>query len=173
METDIRIRRAVSADAEGLIAHVHAVIDEAGRFLPLTHAEFSLSPEQEREFLAKTEASGNGIFLVAEAGGQIVGVLNCIGGPRAANRHVTTLGMSVRRAWCGRGVGRRLMQAAIDWAGSTGVVRRIELFVLVDNLPAIRLYEKSGFQVEGRRRAVFRRGDNWIDDLLMARLIEA
>ena len=68
MEDDVRIRRATPDDAESLIAHVHAVIDESGRFIPLAHDEFTMTPEEERKFLEKVDASGNSAVLRGGAG---------------------------------------------------------------------------------------------------------
>jgi putative acetyltransferase len=42
--------------------------------------------------------------------------------------------------------------------------------VFVDNAPAIRLYRKFGFAVEGTRRAVVFRDGAFVDDHVMARL---
>jgi ribosomal protein S18 acetylase RimI-like enzyme len=77
---------------------------------------------------------------VAEAGNQIVGMLNCQGGNRKATRHVTTLGMSVDKAWRDQGVGSQLMTQVIRWAQDTGIVSRIELLVFARNEMAIHLY---------------------------------
>jgi putative acetyltransferase len=63
------------------------------------------------------------------------------------------------------------MQGALDWAKAAGALRRIELYVFASNAPAIRLYERFGFTIEGRRKEAVRMGDILIDDLLMACLV--
>ncbi len=78
--------------------------------------------------------------------------------------------MSVKQPWRGRGVGRALMTEALAWAPTVGI-KRIELYVYVRNAPAIRLYERFGFETEGRRRGFIREGDEYLDDLVMARLL--
>jgi putative acetyltransferase len=60
------------------------------------------------------------------------------------------------------------MQRAIEWAKTVGQLRRIELFVYVTNAPAIRLYERHGFVVEGKRRNAIRVGNDFVADLIMA-----
>ena len=57
----------------------------------------------------------------------------------------------VRRAWRGQGLGRRLAEAVLGQLRQTGAVRRVDLEVRADNAPAIGLYERLGFIVEGRR----------------------
>ena len=134
--------------------------------------EFSLTEDQERELLTQVAGSQNSVFLVAEADDGIIAVCNCMGGKRKALRHTTTLGISVRRAWQNKGVGHALMQAAIDWAKSTGVVTRIELQVYADNDRAVHLYRRCGFTPEGlRRRAARRPNGEYVDDLVMALLL--
>jgi putative acetyltransferase len=77
----------------------------------------------------------------------------------------------VAREWRGQGIGTRLLESAIQWARETGVVTRIELFVFARNTRAIRLYERFGFVIEGRRhRSVYEDGQ-YMDDLLMALLL--
>lgn len=164
------IREARPTDAEQLVAHVQRLTEEPDIDIPLAPGEFNLTVEQERQILADYAASDNSIFLVAEADSQIVGGLNCKGGARRATRHAAVLGMSVRKEWRSRGVGSALMAHLIDWVKNTGIITRIELHVYVRNKAAIHLYEKFGFEVEGRRRrAVYQNGE-YLEDLVMALL---
>jgi RimJ/RimL family protein N-acetyltransferase len=163
----ILVRPATAADAEALIAHVLAMIEEAPQCLPMGPGEFTMTVEEERAFLEKTAASDNCLYLVAEVNGVIVGALNFTGGKRAALRHAATLGVSVRPAWQGA-VGTALLTEAIRRAKTSGVLRRLDLLVYADNLRAIRLYERHGFEREGvRKKAVFRNGE-FIDNIEMA-----
>ena len=50
-----------------------------------------------------------------------------------------------------KGIGRRLTQAAIDWAGGAGY-QRIVLDTTTLQLPAIALYESMGFRRAGQTR---------------------
>jgi RimJ/RimL family protein N-acetyltransferase len=165
------IREARPDDAGPLIAYIQRLIAEPGINIPLTPAEFTLGVEEEREFLAKSAAAPNSIVLLAEVDEEIVGELNCRGGTRQATRHAVTLGISVRQEWRGRGVGAALMAEAIAWTKQTGIVTRIELQVYARNEPAIRLYKKFGFEVEGRRRRVIFQEGEYLDDLIMALLL--
>jgi len=67
----------------------------------------------------------------------------------------------------GRGIGRALLEHAVEWARRSGV-RKLELHVFPHNEPAIRLYERFGFVREGFRRAHYRRGHEYVDAILMA-----
>ncbi|MCL4295090.1 MAG: GNAT family N-acetyltransferase [Anaerolineae bacterium] len=165
------IREARPDDAGQLIAYIQRLLAEPGINIPLTPAEFTLSVEEERQFLANCAAAANSICLLAEVDAGIVGELNCKGGTRQATRHAVTLGISVRQEWRGQGVGTALMTEAVAWAKQTGLVTRIELQVYTRNEPAIRLYRKFGFEVEGRRRRVIFQDGDYLDDLIMALLL--
>jgi ribosomal protein S18 acetylase RimI-like enzyme len=170
-ETAFHIREATPDDAERLIAHVRRIAEEPEVCVPMQPGEFKVTVEEERRVLADYAALANCVFLVANAGSEIVGILDCKGHKRAAMRHVTTLGITVRREWRGRGVGSALMARAIEWAKAGGLVTRLELEVYACNLPAIRLYERFGFVTEGRHpRSVVHLG-KYEDNLTMALLL--
>lgn len=57
--------------------------------------------------------------------------------------------MAVRDDCQGQGVGTALLRAALDLADHWIDVRRLELEVYTDNAPAVWLYQKFGFGVEG------------------------
>ena len=89
---------------------------------------------------------------------------------RPRRRHVGQIGMAVRDDWQGKGVGTALMQAAIDLADNWLNLTRLELQVFVDNTPAIRLYEKCGFTIEGTLAGFAFRDGQYVDTYIMARL---
>jgi L-phenylalanine/L-methionine N-acetyltransferase len=70
-----------------------------------------------------------------------------------------------------QGVGRALLQAAVDWARKAGV-RKLELHVFPWNEAAIKLYESFGFEREGYRKGHYRRGGEYVDAILMAYAVE-
>jgi ribosomal protein S18 acetylase RimI-like enzyme len=89
--------------------------------------------------------------------------------PFESNRHVLEVkGLAVDPAQQGRGIGRLLLDAAVQAASARGV-RRLTLRVLGPNAVTRALYESSGFEVEGVRRAEFLLDGRYVDDVLMAR----
>jgi putative acetyltransferase len=52
-------------------------------------------------------------------------------------------------------------------------LRRVQLTVFGDNGPAIKLYRRFGFEIEGRHRDFIRRGEGFVDGYTMARLSNA
>jgi RimJ/RimL family protein N-acetyltransferase len=71
---------------------------------------------------------------------------------------------------CGRGLGERFFIELEDWAKAQGI-RRIELFVRESNQRARRLYEKRGFEIEGVRRGSLRIGNEYFNEVWMAKLL--
>lgn len=127
------------------------------------------SAEQWRKRLAEPP---EGLFsLVACVEQEVVGQLSLQTFPhRPRRRHVGQIGMAVRDDWQGQGVGTALMQAAVDLADKWLNLTRLELDVFVDNEPAIRLYEKFGFSIEGTMVDFAFREGQYVDTYLMARL---
>jgi putative acetyltransferase len=107
--------------------------------------------------------------IVAVLDGKIVGSAD-VTRDKGRRNHVGHIGICVHDGFHGRGIGSSLMAALIDTADNWLDLRRLELAVFVDNAPAIRLYQKFGFEVEGTRRAVAFRDGAFVDDHVMARL---
>jgi ribosomal protein S18 acetylase RimI-like enzyme len=168
---DYVIREGKPEDAAACIAYVQALAEERDIDIPLAPGEFTYTVEQEAAIIQEYLDSPNSVYLVAEADGQIVGVLTCKGGKRAANRHAAGMGITVRRGYRGQGIGGALLSRLIAWAQEGGIVKRIQLEVYVRNQRAIHLYLKHGFQVEGRRRHVIYQDEQFLDDYVMGLLV--
>jgi L-phenylalanine/L-methionine N-acetyltransferase len=108
--------------------------------------------------------------LAAVLDGRVVGNLglHIVQTPR--RRDVGNMGMSVHDEFQNRGVGSALMAAMVDLADNWLGLRRIELEVWTDNHPAVHLYEKFGFVIEGTAHQFARRAGTLVDAYYMARL---
>ena len=115
------------------------------------------------------ELPEDGHHLVAEVDGRVVGSIILICG-KGRRRHTGSIGMGVHDDFQGRGVGTALLEAVLDLADNWLDLKRVELTVYTDNEPAIRLYEKAGFVVEGTHRAYAVRDGELVDSHSMARL---
>ena len=168
---EFTIRQAHPEDAELLHDHIRRLLEEPGIPIPLQPEEFTLTVDQQRQILTDAPCAACAVCFVAEADGQIIGEINFKCGTRRAFSHVATLGMSVKSEWRRKGVGRELLEAALEWAPTAGI-KRVELYVYARNAPAIALYERTGFVHEGRRRNYIREGTEYLDDLVMARWLD-
>jgi ribosomal protein S18 acetylase RimI-like enzyme len=111
--------------------------------------------------------------LVAETGGVLAGYAALGSLPLASCSHVLVIrGLAVHPARQRCGVGRQLVQACIEQARSAGA-RKLSLRVLGGNAAARRLYESCGFTVEGVLREEFFLAGRYVDDVVMACMLDA
>ena len=166
------IREATPDDADSMLAHLEELRAEPGIHIITQPGESFLTVEDEAKFITALNSADNSLFLVAvDAENNVIGALLFQGKERRAVRHVSSLSISVAQAWRNKGVGSALLTRSIEWARSSNVVKRLELHVFAENTRAIRVYEKLGFEVEGRlRRGIFRDGQ-YHDELVMGLLL--
>ena len=127
------------------------------------------SKEPWRERLAEKREGGE-FSLVACTGGEVVGHLSLYLYPEPRRRHSGHFGMAVRDDWRGKGVGTKLLEAALDLADNWLGLMRLDLRVFADNDAANALYRKFGFEVEGTHKRFALRGGEYADAHVMARL---
>jgi putative acetyltransferase len=159
------VRPAEPADAQGLKELGDAVGSEPEGWLVTTNGWRSVADE--RRYLRAIRRYPHAAVFVAEDGDRIVGRLSIARDQHPASRHVADLGLMVAASHRRRGIGTALLQAAARWARQANVTK-LELHVFPWNEPAIKLYERFGFEREGIRRAHYRRGDDYVDAVLMA-----
>jgi ribosomal protein S18 acetylase RimI-like enzyme len=93
-------------------------------------------------------ASGQ-VQIVALDGHQVIGWCDILRPKMPALSHVGSVGIGILPEYRGRGIGRKLMETAIDMAFRSGI-ERIELGVYASNRNAIGLYRSLGFIDEGK-----------------------
>lgn len=98
-----------------------------------------------------------------------IGNIGLVPSDRARTRHSGHVGMGVHDDYAGRGIGQKLMEAALDLADNWWNLRRVELSVYADNERAIRLYKRTGFVTEGTMKDYAFRDGKFVDALAMAR----
>lgn len=170
-EAAITLREGRPEDAAANIDFFRRMFSEPGINLITEADEYFPTIAGEARAIRDMNQADNSLYLVAEIGGQIVGILTLNGGKRRNVKHSAVLGITVAREWRGRGIGRRLMAHAVEWARQTDILTRIELHVFARNTIAIALYESLGFEVEGRLRNAVIRDGVYIDDLIMSLLL--
>jgi RimJ/RimL family protein N-acetyltransferase len=165
----VRVRVAAPRDARALVELAHEVGAEPEGWL-ISEGEWR-SVREERRHLAAARRSPDVAVLVAENETGVVGRLSIVRDLHPACAHVADLGLMVARSHRRQGVGSALLEAAEGWASGRGI-RKLELSVFPHNEPARALYARHGFRQEGHRVAQFRRGDVYVDALVMAKKLE-
>ena len=164
----VRIRHAIPVDAAAL-----AQVFEGAKAVWGTLQLPFPSEETWRRRLAEPEAGL--VMLVACVGGrgdeEIVGVVGLHTHPaQPRRRHAGELGITVRDDRHGRGVGTALLAAALNLADRWMNLTRLELIVWPDNEPALRLYRRHGFVVEGTLKSYGFRDGRLSDALILGRI---
>ena len=142
------LRQSLEEDAQNVLDYVNIVCGETD-FLTFGKSDMPWTLEEEQKFIKEHFESDNKLIIVAEVQGHIVGITGFTGGKTKRVQHVGEFGISVLQQYWGLGIGRALVENLIEWAGKSGVVRKINLRVRVDNKRAIKLYKSLGFSNEG------------------------
>lgn len=108
--------------------------------------------------------------LVAIVEDQVVGHLMIAAETRPRRSHVASFGLCVDAARHNQGIATALLREMIAMCDNWLRIERIELTVFVDNAPAIALYQKLGFDIEGTGKRYGLRDGDYIDAYFMARL---
>ncbi len=169
--TDFAVRPAEPGDAEALVRLAEAVSAEPEGWLISTEGEWRSAGDERRYLKALRRYPHAAVFVAERAGdGAIVGRLSLSRDTHPASAHVADLGLMVAKDARRTGVGRALLEAAVDWGRGAGV-RKLELHVFPWNEPAIALYDAFGFEREGYRKGHYRRDGRDVDAILMAYVI--
>jgi RimJ/RimL family protein N-acetyltransferase len=164
---DFEVRPADPSDAEALTRLAEAVSGEPEAWLISTDGEWRSVGDERRYLKAVRRYPHAAVYVAERSDGAIVGRLSLARDTHPASTHVADLGLMVARDARRQGVGWALMEAAVEWARSSGV-RKLELHVFPWNEPAVHLYERFGFEREGLRKGHYQRGGEVVDAILMA-----
>ena len=165
-----RIRLASPDDAAELLALQHK-LDSQSSFMLLEPGERAQEPDRLRTSLQAQDSTASFDLISSdEKSGDAVGWLSVEVPPFRRARHAGYLVIGVDAAAAGRGIGHDLLAAAEREASSRGL-RRLELTVMTDNLRAVGLYLRSGFQVEGLRRHAIIRDGAPVDEYYLGKLL--
>ena len=152
------IRPAGPEDASGITAlrRMPGVFEQAA----------SLPSDRPRrmEELLRQPGQGRHVLVAVSPDNTVLGLVMLTVESNPRRRHTGGLGIMVRTDCQGQGIGTALL--ADNWL----MLHRVELEVYADNGDAIRLYQRFGFETEGRKREATVKAGDYVDMLVMARL---
>ena len=113
-----------------------------------------------------------GTLYVVETGAIVIGSFRLIPKHDRQAHCVYLGGFVVDSSMKGQGIGTRILRYITQLVRDQGKTR-IELTVDIENKPAIKLYEKIGFVIEGRVRNSYKRfpENRYLDEYLMGLIL--
>ena len=163
-----KIRLAGPDDAAALLALQHR-LDGQSSYMLLEPDEREQAPDRLRARLRDQGTTGSFDLIAAHDDG-LVGWLSVEVLPFRRASRCGYVVMGVDAAAAGRGIGTGLLTTAATEARRRGLWR-LELTVMTDNLRALSLYLRGGFQVEGLRRQALVRDGTVIDEYYMGKVL--
>lgn len=159
------IRRVEAEDVQGLIELMHQLAQD-GDNLMFEPCEVPCVGRM----MQIVEAKSSDQLFVALLGRTIVGYVGLRQNQFTRTKHIGILAVGTAKPHRGSGIGKQMMKHAIHHAESVGL-RRLELRVSIDNVAAIKMYERFSFQREGIARNAAIVSGKTVDKLYMARLL--
>jgi L-amino acid N-acyltransferase YncA len=128
-------------------------------------------PEEQHRWLEEHSGAHPALVAVGEEGGEVVGFAS-LSPYRSRPAYATTVEDSVyvRPDWQGRGVGKALLAEIVDLAGRHGF-HAVMARIVGNHAASIGLHQACGFEVVGVEREVGRKFGQWLDVVLMQRLL--
>lgn len=161
----MKIRLATLADTNRFFDHAIEHFRESNTggdsiFHPVTDFE-SWKREETTAGYEKSWAKGTDELhwertWIAEENGDFLGHATLQGGRMPNTQHRVTFSIGLLRPARGKGLGRALSQAALDWARAQGSIAWVDLYVFTHNKPALALYRAMGFTDVGTTEDLFR-----------------
>jgi RimJ/RimL family protein N-acetyltransferase len=168
------LRRADSRDLDKLLAFINGLVTEKKRddsSQLFTGFEARLTRKQEAAWLNDLVISvkkGDTISVVAEIDGEVVGNGNITRGSYGETRHHGHLGLTIREAYRGLGIGRQMVRVLLAEARRQSL-KTVDVEFLSTNKATIHVYEKAGFKRVGSIPGKVYRNGRFLDSLIMAR----
>jgi len=162
---EITIRLAVAEDAAAIVEYIDDLLAEG---IDTVHPP-RRTVEEQAEVISSWEGERN-FGLIAVSQGRVIGQLVFMCGGFPHNEHTGFFGIAIADAGRGQGIGTRLIEEMEERVRSYDTFCRIELEVMARNEAAIRLYERLGYVVEGRKRKATNTTGTPEDLIIMAKV---
>jgi len=109
-------------------------------------------------------------FLVAEVDGKVIASSD-LRPQRGYEKHVGVIGIVIKNGFRDAGIGTEIMRTLVEQGGKMGL-KVLILSAFETNKRAIHVYEKVGFVETGRIPKKHFRDGQYIDEVIMTKLLE-
>jgi RimJ/RimL family protein N-acetyltransferase len=165
----MKIRQLACADAEEF-AQLVLDVENSTDFMLYHPGERKINIENQRKMIQAFEEEDSSAIFVCEKKGQMVGYLIARGGSAIKNKHSVYLVVGIIEQYRGQGIGTEMFKTLHHWALEQKL-HRLELTAIAHNHPAIALYKKMGFEVEGIKKHSLKIHGQYVDEVYMGKLL--
>ncbi|MDY0407846.1 GNAT family N-acetyltransferase [Virgibacillus soli] len=165
----MEVRKVRTSDVDKL-AQLMNRVDESSQYMLWEPGERNVQAEDLLKMIQSMQSSGNATVFVAEKNKELAGYLFAKGGSARRNKHVVYIVIGILKEYRGQGIGSKLFSTLEQWAFKNGFTR-LELTVVKKNEPAIALYKKAGFEIEGTKRKSLQIDGEFIDEYYMSKIM--
>lgn len=158
------IRKLIYTDAKEFYGCLK-IIDSETNFMMFEPDERVWNEER----ISKNLKDENNLVLGVIDDEKIVGFLTAQRGVFRRIRHTAYIVIGIQKNYCNRKLGTKLFQMLDDWAIENKIIR-LELTVVCENKGALRLYEKSGFSIEGTKKKTMYVDGKYVDEYMMSKI---
>ena len=138
------LRSAEIRDAEALLEYLKVTNTES-KYLICEPDEITMTLDDEKAFITRKLESDRELLLLAFEGGKHIGNCSLMSvGTSTRHKHRCTIAIALYKDYCGRGIGRLMLENVLGEAKKLGY-GQAELEVVTENEGAIALYEAVGF----------------------------
>lgn len=164
------IREVMASDAEDF-AKLTPQIEAESEYMLWETGERNVQVEQQLQMIKNIEQKENSTILVAQNDiRELVGYLMAVGGNAKRIKHSAYIVMGILKEYRGKGIGTMLFEKLEQWALNHNI-HRLELTVVTWNKPAISLYKKMNFEIEGTKRHSLNINGEYVDEYNMSKLL--
>ncbi len=168
--TEIVIRPAEPEDSCEIIDTIRSKALERSYVLM---EQYGSAADSEKDYIGGLDREKN-LLIVAVAGHDVIGCLAALqagGGRREETAHILHVGLHLREAFRGLGIGSKMLGYAVKWAKEKGF-RKLEASIFTMNRRSLKLFTKAGFREEGVRHQRIRMGKDYIDEVLIGKVLK-
>lgn len=162
-DIEFHVRPARQADLSGILGVLRQVAEKRTYIVAETVAQ---ELDHEGELLRQNDVESR-VFFVATVNEDVVGWVHLQSPEIEKLSHTAELTLGVLEEYRGYGLGRHLLQRALEWAGSQGY-ERVYQSVPSTNEGAIDFLEEHDWATEAVRKNHYKIDEEYVDEVMMA-----
>jgi RimJ/RimL family protein N-acetyltransferase len=167
---EITLRPAETDDSCAIIDTVRSTAFERSYVLMEHYGRNSAS---EKEYIGGLDR-GKNLLMVAVTEADVVGCLAALqadAGRWEATAHILHLGLHLKEAYRGLGIGTEMLAYAEAWSLQQGF-KKLEASIFTGNKRSLHLFKRAGFIEEGVRKVRIRVGNDYLDEVLVGKILQ-